>query len=64
YLPVEQWKAPFFGPLSSDGRPVLGALVPVEPAGQLYRRAWQRVREGDGPRFEELKVSRARTRRR
>lgn len=64
FLPYEQWKAPFLGTLNGDGRPVLGVLVPVEPAGQLYRRAWQRVRDGDGPRFEELRVPRARARRR
>jgi hypothetical protein len=64
HLPIEQWKTPFFGALVDENWPVLGALVPTEPAAQLYRRAWQRVREGDGPRFEELKVSRARTRRR
>jgi hypothetical protein len=64
HLPLEQWKAPFFGMPAEGSRPALGVLVPTEPAAQLYRRAWQRVREGDGPRFEELKVSRARTRRR
>lgn len=64
HLPVEQWKAPLFGVPADESGPAFGALVPTEPAGQLYRRAWQRVREGDGPRFEELRVSRARTRRR
>nr|WSW63587.1 DNA-binding protein [Streptomyces sp. NBC_00998] len=62
-LPVEQWKLPMYG-LAPGGRPVLGVLVPDEPAAELYRRAWQRVREGDVPRFEALKVKRTRTRRR
>lgn len=55
-LPVEQWKLPMYG------HRLLGPLVPVEPAADLYRRAWQRVGEGDAPRFEELKVKRTRGR--
>ncbi|MEU9379417.1 DNA-binding protein, partial [Streptomyces sp. NPDC048255] len=57
-LPVERWKLPMYGPAPH------GLLVPGEPAAELYRRAWQRVREGDVPRFEELKVKRTRSRRR
>ncbi|MEU9253038.1 DNA-binding protein [Streptomyces sp. NPDC048270] len=55
-LPVEQWKLPMYG------HRLLGPLVPAEPAADLYRKAWQRVREGDSPRFEELKVKRTRGR--
>ncbi|MEU8438091.1 DNA-binding protein [Streptomyces sp. NPDC029216] len=62
-LPVEQWKLPMYA-LAPGGHPVLGALVPAEPAAELYRRAWARVREGDVPRFEELKVKRTAGRRR
>ncbi|MEV0411199.1 DNA-binding protein [Streptomyces sp. NPDC050448] len=62
-LPVELWKLPMYG-LAPGGRPVLGVLVPDEPAADLYRRAWQRVRGGDVPRFEALKVKRTRSRRR
>ncbi|KPI06777.1 hypothetical protein OV450_3649 [Actinobacteria bacterium OV450] len=62
-LPVEQWKLAMYG-LAPGGRPVLGVLVPDEPAADLYRRAWQRIREGDVPRFEALKVKRTRPRRR
>lgn len=61
-LPLEQWKLPLYG-LAPGGRPALGALVPGEPAADLYRRAWARVREGDGPRFEQLQVKRTRRRR-
>ncbi|MFF7176965.1 DNA-binding protein [Streptomyces sp. NPDC008121] len=61
-LPVEQWKLPMYGPVAG-GRPVLGALVPTEPATELYARAWQRILDGDVPRFEELKVRRTRRRR-
>ncbi|MFJ4775939.1 DNA-binding protein [Streptomyces sp. NPDC088762] len=62
-LPVEQWKLPMYGLVAGAG-PVCGVLLPGEPAADLYRRAWQRVREGDRPRFEELKVKRTRPRRR
>ncbi|MEU9233798.1 DNA-binding protein [Streptomyces subrutilus] len=55
-LPLEQWKLPMYG------HRLPGPLVPVEPAADLYRKAWQRVREGDTPRFEELKVKRTRGR--
>ncbi|MFD9333408.1 DNA-binding protein [Streptomyces sp. NPDC060028] len=54
-LPVEQWKLPMYDRHA-------GLLVPGEPAADLYRRAWQRVLEGDVPRFEELKVKRTRPR--
>ena len=32
----------------------LGVTVPFEPAAALYRRAWQRLRDGDRPRFADL----------
>ncbi|WP_438310053.1 DNA-binding protein [Streptomyces sp. HUAS TT3] len=63
-LPVEQWKLPLYEGLAPGGSPALRVLVPAEPAADLYRRAWQRVTDGDVPRFEELKVKRTRTRRR
>ncbi|UUU36065.1 DNA-binding protein [Streptomyces sp. CA-210063] len=61
-LPLEQWKLPLFSDLMSDEHPTLGVIVPTEPAAELYRRAWQRVQDGDAPRFEELKVRRGRRR--
>ncbi|MFF1915378.1 DNA-binding protein [Streptomyces sp. NPDC058239] len=61
-LPVEQWKLPMYG-VATGGRPVLGTLVPTEPAAELFARAWQRILDGDLPRFEELKVRRTRRRR-
>ncbi|WP_231509964.1 DNA-binding protein [Streptosporangium roseum] len=57
-LPLEQWKLPLFDPAGSRSTP----LVPIQPAADLYRRAWQRVRDGDAPRFEELRVRRGRRR--
>ncbi|MFF2573595.1 DNA-binding protein [Streptomyces sp. NPDC058084] len=61
-LPVEQWKLPMYGVVTGN-RPALGALVPIEPAVELFTRAWQRILDGDVPRFEELKVRRTRRRR-
>lgn len=61
-VPLERWKLPLFGDLLSGEEALLGVIVPTEPAAELYRRAWQRVQEGDGPRFEELKVRRGRRR--
>lgn len=61
-LPLERWKLPFFGELMSDEHATFGVIVPTEPAAELYRRAWQRVQDGDAPRFEELKVRRGRRR--
>ncbi|MFJ7048793.1 DNA-binding protein [Streptomyces sp. NPDC101112] len=58
-LPLEQWKLPLYGELATL---LVGQLVPTEPAPDLYRRAWRRIREGDVPRFEELKVKSGRRR--
>ncbi|MFI2720769.1 DNA-binding protein [Streptomyces collinus] len=61
-VPLEKWKLPLLGNLVSGDHAPLDVVVPVEPAAGLYRRAWQRVREGDGPRFEELKAPRRKRR--
>ncbi|MFE7842567.1 DNA-binding protein [Streptomyces sp. NPDC057474] len=61
-LPLERWKLPLFGDLMSDEHATFGVIVPTEPAAELYRRAWQRIQDGDTPRFEELKVRRGRRR--
>ncbi|GAA4198588.1 DNA-binding protein [Streptosporangium oxazolinicum] len=60
-VPLERWKFPLLDLVSGES-PVLGVLVPAEPAADLYARAWQRVRDGDVPRFEELRVRRGRRR--
>ncbi|MGX9883276.1 DNA-binding protein [Streptomyces sp. NPDC002276] len=60
-VPLERWKLPLFDLVNGD-HASLGVIVPTEPVADLYRRAWQRVREGDAPRFEELKVRRGRRR--
>ncbi|MGW7607958.1 DNA-binding protein [Streptomyces sp. NPDC054766] len=61
-VPLEQWKRPLFDGLLSGEEALLAAIVPTEPAADLYRRAWQLVQEGEGPRFEQLKVRRGRRR--
>ncbi|MFJ2786078.1 MULTISPECIES: DNA-binding protein [unclassified Streptomyces] len=61
-LPVERWKLPMYGPVTGV-RPVIGTLVPVEPAAELFARSWRRLADGDVPRFEELQVRRTRRRR-
>ncbi|MGX2993070.1 DNA-binding protein [Streptomyces sp. JNUCC 64] len=61
-VPLETWKLPLYGELMHEEYAVLGVVVPTEPATELYRRAWQRVRDGEGPRFEELTVRRGRRR--
>ncbi|MEV4750577.1 DNA-binding protein [Streptosporangium sp. NPDC049248] len=60
-LPLERWKLPMLDLLDAESAP-LGVVVPIEPAADLYARAWQRVRGGDIPRFEELRVRRGRRR--
>ncbi|MEU5096744.1 DNA-binding protein [Streptomyces sp. NPDC020996] len=62
-LPLERWKLPLYDAVNGEHTP-FAALVPTQPAADLFRRAWQRVRDGDAPRFEELKVGRSRGRRR
>ncbi|MFF3614916.1 DNA-binding protein [Streptomyces sp. NPDC002580] len=57
-VPLERWKLPLFGDLLNGEEALLGVIVPTEPPAELYRRAWQLVRQGDGPRFEELRATR------
>ncbi|MFC7217836.1 hypothetical protein ACFQLX_06585 [Streptomyces polyrhachis] len=47
-LPVETWKRGHL-PFHEDMR-----MVPMEPVAELFETAWQRVRGGDRPAFEEL----------
>ncbi|MEH1099545.1 hypothetical protein [Micromonospora sp. CPCC 205561] len=51
--PIEGWKSVLFD-LAPDGTAGLGVTVPLEPVADLYRRAWQRLRDGDGPRLDDL----------
>ncbi|MFD3522911.1 DNA-binding protein [Streptomyces sp. NPDC058653] len=56
-LPLERWKLPLFDLVSAESAP-LDVIVPTEPVADLYRRAWRRIREGDIPRFDELRTRR------
>lgn len=47
-LPVEIWKRGLY-PVRGDS-----AAVPLLPVPELFTRAWQRVRAGDAPAYEEL----------
>ncbi|WP_344235994.1 DNA-binding protein [Actinocorallia libanotica] len=63
HLPQEEWKLPLYGLAGDvDSRTLRGALVPVEPVADLYRRAWRRITEGDVPRFADLEIRRGRRR--
>jgi hypothetical protein len=54
HLPLETWKLPLLGDLVGGSHARLGVVAPAEPAARLYARAWQRARDGDGPRYAEL----------
>lgn len=58
-LPIEQWKIPLFAVPGQSDIP-LRLAVPFAPAPEIYRRAWQRVRDGEAPRLEQLQTSRTR----
>ncbi|MBF9132428.1 DNA-binding protein [Plantactinospora sp. S1510] len=58
-LPIEQWKIPLFAVPGQPDVP-LGLGVPFAPAPEIYRRAWQRIRDGGGPRLEQLQTPRTR----
>ncbi|MEU6103356.1 DNA-binding protein [Streptomyces flaveolus] len=63
HLPLERWKLPLYDLLDGE-TPVLGVVVPSRPVAGLYREAWRRVQDGDGPQLEELELPRPRRRRR
>ncbi|MFE0626596.1 hypothetical protein ACFW3D_06450 [Streptomyces sp. NPDC058864] len=47
-LPLETWKEGLY-PVRGHAR-----VVPLLPVPELFARAWERVRSGDSPAFEEL----------
>ncbi|GHE50722.1 DNA-binding protein [Streptomyces capitiformicae] len=55
-VPLERWKLPLYAEVMHGETPTFSVVVPTEPHAELYRRAWQRVQDGDAPRFEELQV--------
>ncbi|MFB7593774.1 DNA-binding protein [Streptomyces sp. NPDC056160] len=62
HTPLERWKLPLYDLLHGE-QAALGVVVPTQPVADLYRQAWQRVLDGDGPRLEEIAVPRPRSRR-
>ncbi|WP_018353117.1 hypothetical protein [Longispora albida] len=59
-LPLEAWKRPM---MLSDGDGdglFLGGVLPAVSIPELFALAWSRVRDGDGPRFDELVTGRRR----
>lgn len=63
HVPLERWKLSMYDLLDGESA-VLGVVVPTRPVAALYREAWRRTQEGDGPQLEELEVPRPRKRRR
>lgn len=57
-MPLETWKDGLY-PVHDRG-----ALIPESPVTDLFEAAWQRVREGDAPGFEQLETRKARRGRR
>jgi hypothetical protein len=52
--PIEEWKKPMFGP-THDGQQ-LGPQLPLRPVADQFRLAWQRIQDGDAPRYAELRT--------
>lgn len=59
HLPLESWKCASLG-VGDEGRVQLGRALPRIPVAELYRAAWQRILDGDAPRYEELASPRGR----
>lgn len=57
YLPVETWKLPLYGGQRRKAALILppGPLLPTIRLADLYAAAWQRVVDGDAPRYEEVR---------
>jgi hypothetical protein len=57
--PIEKWKGEALG-VTPNGGLMYARMLPRVPVPELFRAAWQRVRAGDGPRYEELDGRRGR----
>lgn len=57
YMPVETWKLPLYGGQRRKAALILppGPLLPPTCMADLYAAAWQRVVDGDAPRYEEVR---------
>ncbi|MBR7836893.1 hypothetical protein KDL01_26685 [Actinospica durhamensis] len=58
-LPLEQWKDTYMS-VRGDGQHEAQGLRPLLPVMDLYRACWQRVLDGDAPRYEALETGRRR----
>lgn len=57
HLPLETWKMPLFHLVRDEynrAAPPLPRILPLEPVHELFSRAWQRVLDGDEPKYEEV----------
>jgi hypothetical protein len=55
-LPIEAWKLPLYGvgdKKSGYAKP-LRRVLPLRPIHELFAEAWERVRRGDRPEYEEV----------
>lgn len=59
YLPLEAWKCPLLG-VTAGGSVPLNVIVPRRPVPDLFAAAWQRVQNGDAPRYDELTTGKKR----
>jgi hypothetical protein len=55
--PMESWKLPFYGTRTIEGAaaPTLPRFVALAPFHLLFERAWQRIEDGDAPKYEQVK---------
>jgi hypothetical protein len=53
-VPLEEWKLPMLA-CDDKGRP-RRPVVPLRPVADQFRLAWQRVLDGDPPRYTELRT--------
>ncbi len=57
HLPIETWKLPLFGiERTAEGglNLPLTRILPTRPIHELFSEAWQRVKDGDKPEYEEV----------
>ncbi len=54
---MESWKLALYGLRNAEGGPVppLGRFLALAPFHQLFAAAWQRIEDGDIPRYDEVK---------
>lgn len=55
--PFETWKLALYGMRNANGDPVapLGRFLALAPFHEMFAAAWQRIEDGDVPRYDEVK---------